>query len=685
MTDSINCVHRMDSNGNRGLLTKTTFNKVPIDESLPCVICTNIQPLWKRHKDHPDLHTGYDTSEQPNIQSTQARLRNKYEFILFEDELGETYHVLLSFFCLLWNAGEDITEHFKPKIYTTKKKGLSEIEHLFTWYKVPLRHEQVPYIDEDAKESLRTGYDSRKLATEIITSAFGQCHSIGDITGDHALAPLMNQETIFEVFRGMLDHPYGLFEKEESSMEGLTLFRDYLRPSYSAKFWLNRYLRDTQKRKLPKRDDVTNLAVIHCRRHAASNVGRLMDDDLLKHIASAIQRANYRANYTHGVRFSHVLLYGDFVEAEGREMKGVIARAFENAAYEEKMGLNTTDAPLIEIMYISRPWLPRGKEDGREDDGENNPKVRELWTRFRDSALDPIPLQVKVVAIWTMLCKRYGPKICVIGHRSGFIEGAALVGIPVFYFNGERPPGHEKTGHILCTPTEQKHCSKRLHKLANVMNTLIPMEIFEAQRVDVTTQAGPSSKLKRISSRVQSKEDTQKHQESPRRAQAGSIQQSSKAQKTTMYKFDNRYKDELMPALFMYMCCTLEPWWTGDLHTRAWTARVAMMHDTVSSPSVASVILGFLRDESLVEDQPEVVQQALATYKQQLPKRDKQEQIKLFEKEWCSLSQQTGQKWLWRRFNFAQGRGVTGTYEYGWLFQEWSPARRQLPDQPGVD
>ena len=105
-----------------------------------------------------------------------------------------------------------------------------------------------------------------------------------------------------------------------------------------------------------------------------------------------------------------------------------------------------------------------------------------------------------------------------------------------------------------------------------------------------------------------------------------------------------------------------------------------MMHDTISSPKAASVVLGFLKDESLLKDQPEAVRKAIANFKQQLPERDQLAQIRLFETKWNSLSQQTGQKWLWRRFEFARGLGVSGTFEYGWLFQEYTTARRQISD-----
>ena len=108
------------------------------------------------------------------------------------------------------------------------------------------------YIDEDTKESFGAGHDVNKSATEIITSAFEQFHAI--MNESHpadcdALASLLYQEAVLGVIRAMLDDPYGLIEAERSSTIDLTLYLDYLRASYSAKYRLNRHLSETQKNK----------------------------------------------------------------------------------------------------------------------------------------------------------------------------------------------------------------------------------------------------------------------------------------------------------------------------------------------------------------------------------------------------------------------------------------------------
>lgn len=65
-------------------------------------------------------------------------------------------------------------------------------------------------------------------------------------------------------------------------------------------------------------------------------------------------------------------------------------------------------------------------------------KVSEFWASFRDGRVDCLPIQVKVLGIWSALAERYTPNMCIIGHQSGVLEGAAIIGIPVFYLKNER-------------------------------------------------------------------------------------------------------------------------------------------------------------------------------------------------------------------------------------------------------
>lgn len=188
-----------------------------------------------------------------------------------------------------------------------------------------------------------------------------------------------------------------------------------------------------------------------------------MEDPTLMYIVNAIKGANVRAKQAGEAPFSHIILYGDFVSKEGSRLQALATKAF------------TEDQ--IRILYISRPWLPRGKEDIGTDTDEKNDNVRQFWEKFRGPDFDPLPLQVQILAVWTALCKRYSPNVCVIGHRSGFIEGAAFIGIPVFYLNNERVKTHLTPGDILWKPVDL-NLQSRLGELANVMNTFIPIDVL---------------------------------------------------------------------------------------------------------------------------------------------------------------------------------------------------------------
>jgi hypothetical protein len=71
--------------------------------------------------------------------------------------------------------------------------------------------------------------------------------------------------------------------------------------------------------------------------------------------------------------------------------------------------------------------------------------------------------------------------MCVIGHRSGFIEGAACLGIPVFYLNNEREnfvKKHHSEGQYLWG-TIDNPTFDRLRELADVVDTFVPIEALQ--------------------------------------------------------------------------------------------------------------------------------------------------------------------------------------------------------------
>jgi len=192
----------------------------------------------------------------------------------------------------------------------------------------------------------------------------------------------------------------------------------------------------------------------------------------------------------------------------------------------------------VSVGFISRPWQNNKAE-------ETDERVAPFWKKFRDLGFDHLPVQVKSLAIWVALCKRYSPDICVIGHRSGFIEAAAFIGIPVFYLNNERErmtDKPDKPGELLWTPLAETAAYSRLREASDVMNTLIPIESL---------------------AREQEKDE--------------------KTGDLLPLHVDPKYEHELAAALFMFMCCvpkdnTVPAGAVTSGGGPAWMKRVEIMH-----------------------------------------------------------------------------------------------------------
>ncbi|KAM0715751.1 hypothetical protein Q7P37_008265 [Cladosporium fusiforme] len=537
----------------------------------------------------------------------------------------------------------------------------SELASLFKWYKVPYTH--TPHPTQAHVEAATAGPVSKENATREIASAFSTTNARR--RGGEASWP--DQSAIFECFREMLDPIFGWLGDLHDPNEGLELDAKYFRPSYAAKYWLNRYLRLTQKRKLPRKESVSNVAVIHYRHEAKSDAGRGMAKDL-EYIINSIQETNLLADLAGEKRFSHIILYGDFTSSTGSHLKNQIGSHFGTPEDDEKK---------VEVLYISRPWLPRGKESDELDEDEDDVSVRQLWAAFRkaktldtasdnsvipsshDRGSDPLPLQVKVLAIWTMLSKRYNPNVCVIGHRSGFVEGASFAGIPVFYLNNERPKGYEEPGDTLWQPVvgdRGENDLSRLQKIANVMNTLIPIYVLEKSTVD----------------------------------------------------------DQEEAALFMYMCCNrTEP---HDGYNPGWTAKADFMNDHCQHPGSECLnitkfddALAYLERQFMLAQSSESPATAqLHLENSQLLDRHSAWHIRrakevsegfrknrsdekwrkvlreAFASEWNYHERQSGQEWLRRRYYFAKHALPLqkGQFELDLILQGLGPV---LPTYAGHD
>ena len=220
--------------------------------------------------------------------------------------------------------------------------------------------------------------------------------------------------------------------------------------------------------------------------------------------------------------------------------------------------------------------------------------AEKLWTRFRDFNFDHLPVQVKIMAVWVALCYRYSPKMCVIGHRSGFIEAAALVGIPVFYLNNERGDiakagNGVEPGDLLWTPIKNP-AGDRLRMLGDVMNTFVSIEsLGPPESMDVNNS---NNVLGERSPNVKSTNETSKTSERP----AGRKEPPAKKSKVNVrpstpgeptLRVQENFKNELAAAFYMYMCCEV-PTHVQDVDSSAqatpektlpaWTQRVFLMH-----------------------------------------------------------------------------------------------------------
>lgn len=473
-------------------------------------------------------------------------------------QFGEAYHVLICSL-LLRQASPRIKMHIGLK---NSDQNTSAIRDLFSWYRIPLSG------DGQGEGT----HDGKKQATRVIAAAFRASNEKANIVSLflNPLATQLGQDALFNHVRDSLDplepHTIKIRRGDESIFTSELPLARYFQPSYAAKYWLNRYFRltgqfgeSTPLRPEPpgdwpthpnsgmiKPDSVRRLAVIHVRRSAASDVGRLMDKENLEHVAQSIAEANRLCRTSSNpqssprfatMAFSHVILYGDFDYRKGCELKTLV---------KNKLAEDKKREPDIHVSFICRPWRAASTKVDKMDQD-----VDELWEQFRNFNVDHIPTQVKILGIWTALRERYEDRMCVIGHRSGFVESAGLLGIPAFYLNNERDniqrSGKLESGELLwnayAVPNPEHD---RLRELADVVNTFIPVEALGAK---------------------------------PTKEKQGSV-----------FRVKEDFEKELTAALFMYMCCSLDPW------KPAWTARVKMMHRGEDSSKYSTAGQGWLRE-----------------------------------------------------------------------------------------
>ena len=254
------------------------------------------------------------------------------------------------------------------------KGKMKPIEDLFAWYEVGL--------DPETKYN-NTSKLGAEVTTRIISAAFRACRTQTTQGSSTVAQSHLSQDELFERIRRALDQATCI---QDTPDLGYNLHARYFRPSYAAKYWLNRYFALTvrmhvehaerQKRrftelswedilrilrgtkvpppnwvKLPEKDEVKRLAVIYVRCTPPSNqdVGRVMDQPTLQHVARTIANVNRavevrrqnpqqsRTGYTCLEPFSHVLLYGDFNHKEAGSIRTKIVEELEKCETEVRL------------------------------------------------------------------------------------------------------------------------------------------------------------------------------------------------------------------------------------------------------------------------------------------------------------------------------------------------------------
>lgn len=669
---------------------RTLYAVRKVDNSERCFLCNDVYHYTRSYGERHLISSkpGEDTDTLiPNLHPLRLEQSENPTFTveLIHNQLGEAYHV---FICRLLLAQDK--SNIKIRIIFSDKNpndlpksqvesDREELRQLFMWYKLNPRPKGTEIVD---------GKLSKEQTSRIIADVFEKSNTCAPTT------EATNQPGIFQQLASQLDSDIWPEELAKKKAERVVIGQ-YYTPAWAAKYWLNRYLtltRDKQRvSKLPNTKLVKRLAVIHVRRAgsggAATSAGRDMDDANLVFVAASIGRANRVAGDANQKLFSHIILYGDFDYSGGCRLQELVQWAYsrgyetnksitkcvmedwkkEMSEKNEKKGARNTSGAdedaehSVRIMFITRPWKKAPVLQNIDEE------INDLWTEFCSCESDYLPKHVKILAIWSALRERYGSKVCIIGHRSGFIEGAGFIGIPIFYLMNERmdvpkqvpyastaksapsqnapkvkgKPQKEswRPGELLWQRVQSPE-DDRLRLLSSVMNTFIPVEALEnkAQPIEPDQAKGETSKSSRTNQHKGSSKTSNAKGEAPGTAEKESSKNNKKQDTTNndpvIFRVESGYENELAAALFMYMCCELEPGpdpATAFPHQPSfphqpgasrrddpgWTARVDMMNDKCSDHEHA---LGHCPDKQHNEGQE--------TY-------------------------QTGQEWLRRRYEYA--------------------------------
>ncbi|KAF2716980.1 hypothetical protein K431DRAFT_298182 [Polychaeton citri CBS 116435] len=356
---------------------------------------------------------------------------------------GEAYHALVC--ALLWPTGSKV-------LYDDETTGMNP----------------APSVQEIAIRKA-------KSHQQLLFLSFYNIKKVEKIPADQRAAMHEATEAISAVFRlptkddlrtskKNVDHQAKIFDFINKTLNGplpQTKSADILKYTsaiWIAKFWLDRFLKLTKQLPnpaaapnlhesqaylgLPKSKPGTKVAMIFVRFAPATPVGKIMDLANLERCVRCVVAANRLARLASPPEsvFTHILFFGDIDYRRGRGLSELV-RDIENPILENDGG------SALVTLYITSPWdLNPVNMTGLNDEEQRVAQaVSQYWQCFRaepnsifgaqGTVTENVPLQTKIYAMFAALRQRYGDNICAIGFRSGFIEGASFLGIPVFYLN----------------------------------------------------------------------------------------------------------------------------------------------------------------------------------------------------------------------------------------------------------
>ena len=401
----------------------------------------------------------YSIKTEPNEPSEPTGLQTVYFFDVPSGQFGEAYHALVTAIlmpptCVAIRPGDKTKETYAP-----------EIDDLLRFYSIRSSFKEKP--NSEAKIS------AKDMTTKVIARYF----------------ETYEQSLLFETICNFLDKdpPNSKLSSENASRPH---FAPYATQSFLGKYWLNRYFSVTgqlsdepHKHKLPKYNEVERIAVVVIRRDVKTTAGRVMNEANLEACLKTIVEANEIAKTYDDAKFTHILLYGDIQAPAAKKVVDT---------YKVKMA-----SKKIQLLYVSKPWKATPDEETAFSKDELFQDTQNFWAEFRaehQSSFpksvetrflrlpDGAPLQVRIFSFFLALQARYREKLCYIGFRSGFLDGAAFIGSPVFYLDDSEWETLKQQGQQPSTTLYQPtatiaQAETRMIKAGNSINTFIRIDV----------------------------------------------------------------------------------------------------------------------------------------------------------------------------------------------------------------